>query len=182
MSLDGYSDSDWAQNEDKKSRSSVYVEANGCCLLKSTRRQGVIARSSAEAEFYAATATASEVCQLKELMEWLGFRVRARLFMDSSAARGIAAREGAGRVRHIAVHTLWLQQIVKRKVLEISTIGTLLNPADLGTKVHPRQRLEWLRQRVGIEVPSRANEDDGGRETGEAELALNMIRRMLSTL
>ena len=52
--LEGWSDSDWAQDtESRKSRSSFHIECNGCAMGGSRRRQAVVATSSGEAEYAA---------------------------------------------------------------------------------------------------------------------------------
>eukprot|EP00959_Pyramimonas_sp_CCMP1952_P278663 5826274-Pyramimonas_sp.AAC.1 len=65
------------------------------------------------------------------------------------------------------------------KLLEIDVFPTLIAPADLRTKVHSRQRLEWPRRRAGTEAPQRSNNDE--RDGGEAEVASSMIQRILSS-
>ena len=60
--LDGYSDSDWADDvSSRKSRSSGHIKADKCPLYGWVRRQNAIATSSAVAEFYAATGVGEEV-------------------------------------------------------------------------------------------------------------------------
>ena len=40
----------------------------------------------------------------------MGTMFPLRMFTDSSAARGIIQREGAGRVKHLDIKTLWMQE------------------------------------------------------------------------
>ena len=44
-------------------------------------------------------------------------------------------REGLGKVRHLAVADLWIQQRVRRGDLSVSKWRGLENPSDMGTKV-----------------------------------------------
>ena len=56
------------------------------------------------------------------------------LVTDSSAAKGMASRRGAGQVRHIHCPALWLQQVISRRRLTIKKrAGAVLSP-DIGTK------------------------------------------------
>ena len=48
--------------------------------------------------------------------------------------------------------TLWLQEVVRERELEIKSIGSKANMADLGTKVLPLARLNALRGVCGIVV------------------------------
>jgi len=64
----------------------------------------------------------------------LGEHRRLRLFEDSSAAKGIADRTGLGKVRHIEVNQLWIQEKVRDKEIEINRVKGIENTADALTK------------------------------------------------
>ena len=53
-----------------------------------------------------------------------------RLYLDSSAARGVLARRGVGRLRHLSCRILWLQDLVMEKRLLVRSVMGALNPAD----------------------------------------------------
>ena len=57
-----------------------------------------------------------------------------RVGSDASAAIGISARLGAGRVRHLEAKELWIQEKVRAKQVSVSKIGTRDNRADMLTK------------------------------------------------
>ena len=65
------------------------------------------------------------------------------LVTDSSAAKGMASRRGAGKVRHIHCPALWLQQAVARKRLKVSRRAGKDLSADVGTKVGIPARRVW---------------------------------------
>ena len=54
---------------------------------------------------------------------------------DSSAARGICTR--TGKVRHLSVKELWIQEAYRKKI-QLVSVDTLLNWGDIGTKAHVR--------------------------------------------
>ena len=101
-------------------------------LLKSTStKQAVVSLSSAEAEFYAAVKAAfagigcvSMMRDLGVMLQRQGVEVKAKgsgddvdslsleMKLDVTAGQAIAMRRGAGRIRHIATPTLWLQRLV----------------------------------------------------------------------
>ena len=54
--------------------------------------------------------------------------------VDATAGLGIVSRRGAGRIRHIACPTLWLQQAVQDGRVRLKKVAGTSNPADLGTK------------------------------------------------
>lgn len=82
----------------------------------------------------AAGKAAAEALAAQSLMADLGWRLRPHLFVDASAAQGMATRQGIGRVRHLDVRFLWLQQTVKSGDLRLSKVWGHVNPADALTK------------------------------------------------
>ena len=68
------------------------------------------------------------------LLADLGITADLRVWTDSSAAMGIAGRQGLGKLRHLDTHTLWLQQAVRTKRLDLKKVAGTSNPADLFTK------------------------------------------------
>ena len=89
--------------------------------------------SSAEAEYYAMVKASAEA-GIQAFAADLGWAVRIRLCVDSSAAKAMASRSGVGRVRHMEVRFFWLQDVVMRKRLELKKICGKKNPAYVLTK------------------------------------------------
>ena len=56
------------------------------------------------------------------------------MYSDSSAALGIAQRQGMGRVRHIRTQALWVQETRAEGRLSYKKVLGTRNPADLLTK------------------------------------------------
>ena len=56
------------------------------------------------------------------------------VFSYSSAALGIVTRSGLGKVRHIRVQYLWLQERIAADDLRVRKVAGEANPADLLTK------------------------------------------------
>ena len=63
-----------------------------------------------------------------------GVNVGVTIKTDASAAKGIANRRGFGKVRHIAVNQLWIQDRVARGDLTIEKVNGKENIADILTK------------------------------------------------
>ena len=57
-----------------------------------------------------------------------------RVWTDSTATMGICGRSGLGKLRHVDTRSLWVQQRVRDKTLEIRKVHGEVNPADLFTK------------------------------------------------
>ena len=98
--------------------------------------QATVALSSAEAEYSALVKAASIALGFKSLCQDLCIPqdVPIELRCDSSAAIGIASRTGLGKVRHLAVHLLWLQEQVRSRHFKVTKVGGAHNLADLLTK------------------------------------------------
>ena len=75
---------------------------------------------------------------------------QARIACDSSSCRAFSERQGVGRLKHINVKYLWLQQKVKERALELDAIPTVLNIADLGTKRLAKTRQAFLMFLIGL--------------------------------
>ena len=132
-----YSDSDHAGClKTRRSTSSTIAMFGTHCLRATSTTQNVVALSSGESEFYAAVKSASIGLGIKSLGEDFGVFMPnpVEVRIDASACLGIASRKGAGRIRHIATPTLWLQQAVQEHRLAVLKVKGTQNPADLGTK------------------------------------------------
>lgn len=75
----------------------------------------------------------------------LGLRLR----VDSSAAVVVASRSGLGKIRHLEVKLLWLQEAAKAKRLVVQHVKGLTNPSDLLTKPRSAAEISPLLNLVG---------------------------------
>ena len=67
-------------------------------------------------------------------MSDLGVNGKVKVMTDSSAAKGISARKGVGRVRHIEVNQLWVQDKVRSGDIEVVKVDGDKNLGDALTK------------------------------------------------
>ena len=157
--IDGYSDADWAGcPNSRKSTSSSYLMVGSHLLASSSTTQTVVATSSGESEFYAAVKTASRVIGGAAMAKDLALVLDPGVMIDASAAKGIASRRGVGKVRHLHVGTLWLQQAVHERRLRLQKQPGQDNVADLGTKHLPPATLEHCIQLAGMRMLSGKSE------------------------
>ena len=96
--------------------------------------QSVIALSSGEADYYGMVKGASVALGVRSVLNDMGVRKTIRLSTDASAAKGIASRKGLGKVRHIEVNQLWLQDKVASGGLDVVKVQGSENIADALTK------------------------------------------------
>ena len=104
-------------------------------LVKSwSPTQGPISLSSGEAEFYGVVKASGIALGYQALLRDLGVGLPVRVWTDSTATMGICGRSGLGKLRHVDTRSLWVQQRVRDKSLEIRKVHGEVNPADLFTK------------------------------------------------
>ena len=77
---------------------------------------------------------------------------RVQLKTDATAAKGIAQRTGLGKVRHLEVAQLWLQDRVTHREMQIVKVPTTENWADALTKHVSRDGLEKHVEQVELQV------------------------------
>ena len=99
-----------------------------------SKTQSVVALSSAEAELTGLCQAAGEGLGLQAICRDLGLEVELRVHSDSSAAIGICRRRGLGRVRHLAVADLWLQDRLRTGDFKLLKVAGCDNVSDLLTK------------------------------------------------
>ena len=129
-----FSDSDWAADKEARTSSSSGVALVERHLLKAyTRKQKIIARSSAEAELCAAALGASEAKGVESMMCDLCFAVKPVLIIDAKATEHILHQHGIGNMKHITVALLWWQDEVKSNRLRVRRVKSEDNLADIGT-------------------------------------------------
>ena len=99
-----------------------------------TRKQKVMAKSSAEAELYAAALGASEAKGVQSMMCYLGFAEKPVLAIDAEATEHILHRQGIWKLKHMDVAYLWVQDEIRSQRLRVRRVRSEESVADLGTK------------------------------------------------
>jgi hypothetical protein len=155
--IDVFSDWDWAGCPRIRRSTSGGVAAISGGIIKSwSSTQSSIALSSGEAEYYALTKAAAEGLGIQALAADLGWSMKLRIWVDSTAAKAIAARTGLGRVRHLEVRYLWVQDALKKGKFTIEKVKGDINPGDLATKPHSLEEMQVMLKIVNVKVTKRA--------------------------
>ena len=116
---------------------------HGRHLIRSqSKDQEVVALSTGEAELYAASHGGTYAMGIQNVAKDLGIEIGIEMHVDASAAIGMMKRQGLGKLRHIEVRELWLQDAIKRKSISVHKIGTHENTADIGTKPLKREEID----------------------------------------
>ena len=105
------------------------------CLEVTTSTEGYVATSSGVAELLALIRAGASAVLLQQILALCGIPMQGVAGTDSSAAKGMAHRVGSGRVLHLRIQDLWIQERVRTKDLKVIKLDALMNRADIGTEV-----------------------------------------------
>ena len=138
--LEVHVDSDWAGDPATRRSTFGVIVRRGPHLRHSSTLQDVIGLSGAESEHYALTKGGCSGLGLQSLFADWNLKLQLLLHTDSSSAKAVASRRGAGKsTRHVQTRMLWLQERVAAKHLRIVKVATGSNPADIQTQRLVRQ-------------------------------------------
>ena len=119
------------------------------CIKSFAKTLPVLPLSTGEAELMAVVKGTAEVLGMQALLEDLGQRARVVVRSDATAAIGIVARVGLGKVRHLAVADLWIQQAARAGRVSYPKVPGQLNPADMFTKAVDKEAMERHSRYIG---------------------------------
>ena len=147
-------DSDWAGDTvTRRSTSGVIVRRLAQTQLNSTKRHSV-----AESDCGRLRPISTSVLGLQSLFADSNLKLQLSMHTDSSSAKVVASRRGAGKsTRHIQTRMLWLQEQHSRVV----KVATESNPADMLTQALGRSKVEEF----CADWSDRTSCEDGGQET-----------------
>ncbi|KAL6311274.1 hypothetical protein AAG906_017960 [Vitis piasezkii] len=137
VSIEVYTDADWAVMNDRRSTSGYFTFVGGNLVTWKSKKQNVIARSSAEEEFRGMALGLCEVLWLRLLLQDLGYLSRQpiRLFCDNKAACDIAHNPVQhDRTKHVEVDKFFIKEKLNDKIVELPKIRLEDQLANILTK------------------------------------------------
>jgi hypothetical protein len=138
-SVEAYSDSDWAGDvESRKSTTGYVLTLAGAPITWGSKKQRIVALSSTEAEYIAASTTAKEILFVRKLMKDLTGRIPETtvLHIDNVGAILLSKNKAtSGRSKHIDVRYHHITDLVEAKVIHPQYISTEDQKADCLTKI-----------------------------------------------
>ena len=72
----------------------------------------------------------------KHLLQELGHEVILMNHVDSTSAKAWASKRALGRMKHVMLKHMYVQDVVEMKLTNLAYINTKQNKADLMTKCH----------------------------------------------
>ena len=134
----GYTDSDWAGNmKDRKSTAGYFTFVGGNLVTWRSKKQNVVALSSAEAEFRGMVKGICELLWLKKLLTEIGIAPNSEmnLFCDNKAAIAISHNPVQHDItKHVEVDWNFIKQNIEEKIIQLLFVKSKDQLADILTK------------------------------------------------
>jgi hypothetical protein len=138
LKVDGYTDADWAGNiTDRKSTSGYFTFVGGNLVTWRSKKQKVVALSSAEAEFRGMSKGLCELLWLRKLLAEIGFAPTSEmdLFCDNKAAISISHNPVQhDRTKHVEVNRHFIKENLEAKIIRFPFVKSKDQLADILTK------------------------------------------------
>ena len=151
--LNVYVDTDFAGCRESRRSTSGGVAMLGRHTVKHwSKTQTTLALSSGEAELHGISAGIAQAIGVQTILKDLGFAVKIVIHSDATAAIGIAKRKGMGRIRHLDVSDLWIQDKVRSGAVGLLKVDGSKNPADALTKYVESSILQRCLTDMGLEL------------------------------
>jgi hypothetical protein len=150
----GYSDSDHAgDQDDRKSTTGVLFFLGSGVITWSSQKQNIVALSSCEAEYIAASTAACQAVWLSRLLgEVIGTEPKkVKLLIDNKSAIALSRNPvHHERSKHIDIRFHFIRECIEEGKVEVDHIQTEKQLADILTKSLGRTRFVELRQMLGV--------------------------------
>ncbi|KAH7428366.1 hypothetical protein KP509_10G089200 [Ceratopteris richardii] len=153
LGLKLFSDADWAgSKEDRRSTSGYLTFADSKLISWSSKKQPTIALSSTEAEYRGLAIATQEAMWMKTLFKDLGLEFGTpTIFGDNMSSIHLAANPiFHARTKHIEVHYHYVREKVLSKEIQISSVSTHKQCADILTKALDGTKLCKFKAMIGL--------------------------------
>eukprot|EP00253_Pinus_taeda_P005599 PITA_05599 len=152
--LVGYTNSDWAGSVDDQKSTSGYVFHMGSGAISwASKKHSIVALSTAEAEYVAATAAACQAVWMRRMLRSLG-QEQAKatvIFCDNSSAIALSKNSVFHkRTKHIDTKFHYIRKLVNNGEIVLEHCRTQEQVADILTKPLDQKSFEFLRKCLGM--------------------------------
>jgi hypothetical protein len=161
--LCAFSDSDWAECQvDRKSNSGIVCFFNNAPVMWKSKKQTIVATSSAQAEYVALSLTVKELIWLRRLVESFDIHQDGplKVYSDSQSAIAMVTNPKlSSRTKHIDTKYHHVKDSVNNNVIKLIYVSTDNNTADVLTKPLARIKLMQFRTSLGLSSDARIEEE-----------------------
>ncbi|KAJ0617795.1 putative RNA-directed DNA polymerase [Helianthus annuus] len=145
LTVELYTDADWAGDKgNRRSTSGYFSLVGGNLVTWRSKKQKVVALSSAEAEFRGIARGLSEVLWIRKLLEDIGFSQKApsKVMCDNTAAIQISENPVQhDRTKHVEVDRHFIKEKLEGGIIELPYVASKDQLADILTKAVTETRL-----------------------------------------
>ena len=153
LDIHGFVDADWARDLDQRRSTSGYVfNLFGGAVSWMSKKQSVVALSTTEAEYMAATQSSKEVVWLQRLCSSMGL-VQGAIRIDCDSQSEIFLEKNPAyhsKTKHIDVQYHFVRDMIEDKKVFLVKVDTLKNTADALTKSVSSEKFSWCRETIVI--------------------------------
>jgi hypothetical protein len=149
----GFADADWASQPHRHSISGYAFVLGTGTISWSSKKQGLIALSTAEAEYVAAAHATKEVLWLRSFLQELDSLVAGPTILKCDNQSAIALckdNKFHARTKHMDIRYHFVREAVEAGTITMEYVVSEENVADLLTKPLGRTRHEKLTEMMGI--------------------------------
>ena len=156
ISIEGFSDSDWAGCIDTRRSTSGFVwMMNGGAVSWRSKLQTIVALSSTEAEYVGATPAVQEILWLRDLLREIEVADDSPSVLNMDNHRAVCLTRGAGdsnKTKHIDIRYHFIRSHVEEKRIKVQHISTDEMIANIFTKNLGRSKHDYFTTGLGIVV------------------------------
>lgn len=138
LEITGYTDADWAGNvNDRRSTSGYFIFVGGKLVSWKSKKQPVVALSSAEAEYRGIAKGLKEILFVKRLLAEIGFPMSSEipLFCDNKASISISQNPVQhDRTKHIEIDRHFVRENLDKHLISLPFVKSEDQLADILTK------------------------------------------------
>jgi len=157
MTLNGFSDADWASQLHCHSISGYAFFFGRGAVSWSSKKQPIVTLSSTESEYVVLTHAFKDIIWIQKFIKEISpffpfnFSIPTNLFCDNQGAIRLSKDATYhARTKHINVHFHFVRQTVTQKDISLNYISTNDMVADIFTKSLARQKFEDFCRLLGV--------------------------------
>jgi len=154
LKVEGYTDADWARSaDDRKSTAGYFTFVGGNLVTWRSKKQQVVARSSAEAEFRGMAVGICELLWIKNLLKDLGCEQEdaMKLYCDNKSAIEIAHNPVQhDRTKHVEIDRHFIKEKIEAGIIVFPFVKSEQQLADMLTKAVTSRTLAGSLDKLGM--------------------------------
>lgn len=154
--LVAYADADWAGDKgDRKSCSGYCFMLSNACVAWASKKQSIVAQSTAESEYSALSEAANEATYLRQLIGEIGYKeyvqTPIKIFNDNTSAVKLTENPMFHKqTKHIGIRIHNVRQQVEEGKLKVEYMPTESMVADVLTKALARVKHDKFTMELGL--------------------------------